>query len=193
MKQAGLTLAQTLLMAAAVAVAAAIVVLFSATLNRRNDDAGTMERLRRVYVAVSLYQFDNQSAYPPFLDDVLRDLDGPTDLQSSRDPFLSAPGPYPRDAGLLEGPKGKHRISLLYLPAHRDAGKVGKDAFRNWEGDPLGALLILPWHGTVAPGANFGAEVSGKQIRIQFDGSATSREVKEPTSITDSLKMFAPQ
>ncbi|MFZ4507344.1 MAG: hypothetical protein ACOYON_06575 [Fimbriimonas sp.] len=192
MVRRGLTLAQTLLLLGMLLVALGILALVWQKVGGKPPVDQDIRALRKVYVGVSLYQNDNNGAYPLGLDQVQRDLDGPGDLTSTRDPFLKSGGPFPRDAGLLKwAEKSSVRISFLFAPLHVRAGAAEPKLLQDLVKDPATPLVVNPWIGQAVPGAEFSATISGKVQVVRADGSIVSKALASPTAIESSVAFWA--
>jgi hypothetical protein len=180
MKQRGLTTGE------AVVVISVIILFFVITIPIYNRvRSGSMEdididRMRKVYVALSLYESVNEGqpaenllGVRSYLGDnrlLISDKDPWADFQPSRN---SKEGNFPLDPEL---PKSEERspirISFSYLP---DFVRAGKTKIPNWRAaltNPRIGILSSGWQGSVtATGDPFVAELFGPVLRINMDGS----------------------
>jgi len=168
----GFTRSETLLLFLVVLLAGAIIGSFAWIGSRQNVQESEAERMRKVYVALSMYEpvFDGRPA--PDLH-AIRDLVLPIDLVSERDPYAKVNGSlFPNDPGIPTGQRqSAHRISFAYLWAHQKAKRI---KVPNWSAtrlDPKIGLLASEWTGEVKPQKNFQAQVTGPVIRLNTDGA----------------------
>ncbi|HEY0866042.1 MAG TPA: hypothetical protein VGE01_01615 [Fimbriimonas sp.] len=134
--------------------------------NRRSHEAG---RMRRVYVAVALYQEDRGGAMPGSLAE-LGDLVETEDLVSSFDPYAGSAKSYPVEPTLpkLAGTV-PYRISDAFLGNYI---RSGKSPIKRWQDAEMQTgLLANVWLGEVRPLGNFEATSSGPILRVRMDGS----------------------
>jgi hypothetical protein len=157
----------TVLLLAIAILSAGIVAFFAFRTTGRSELLAEAARMRRVYVALSMYEPMADGNLPPTLVEAGPFLQGEEELRSPRDPFRSTLGPYPVDAGLPEGPRtAPFRVSDSYAYAVTDLPPWPVARM-----DPTLGLLANEWWGEVTPGAPFGATVGGRVLRVTTDGS----------------------
>lgn len=133
------------------------------------DMALDADRLRRTYVALSLYQSEHDGLPAPNLDLLRRDVD-PIDLQSVDDPQAAPLGPdldkratFSCDAALQTlGCHSSTRISWSYRYDWREAGDPRVTSL-----DPRRGLLADPWPGAL--------------LRVTMDGAIVQKPRGEST------------
>jgi hypothetical protein len=162
-------------------VALAVLLLFVAiTLPIYNRvRSGTLEdidtdRMRKVYVALSLYEFSNDGQSSPTLLGAQPFLADNTLYLSDKDPWVDQNAKsFPLDPELPKS--GEHsdiRISFSYLPDFVRAGKLKSSSLQSAMLDPRVGLITSGWHGTVTPtGAEFEARLFGPVLRVNTNGS----------------------
>jgi hypothetical protein len=162
---------ETMLAVGVVAVCAAILVpLYS---RRHSEDLILSEsaRMRRIYVALTFYeeQFDTNPA--PSL--VAASIYDPNreDYLSERDPFRGSASPFPSDPALDNHENSPFRISFSYLENFVREKKVSIKPWAESRLDSKIGILADEWLGTVNPGPNWTAQVSGRVLRIGTDGA----------------------
>lgn len=181
---------EVLLLVGVVLVALGIVGAFGWRSIQRQTILDEGGRMQRIYVALSLYEAGWNGEMPNELSSATPYLPNPSDLTSSRDPFASAAGPFPLDAGLPAAKRtASRRVSDAYLFAHRAAGRIRVPAWAQARYDgPLG-LIANEWSGTVKPTEAFQAEVSGLVLRVTVEGNLVQvlRDGPKPLGDTDDL------
>jgi len=163
---------ETLLAVIVIVVFAAILtplVLRSKSKNLLLEESG---RMRQIYVALSLYEEQYDSLPAPNL--VLASINDPNpkDFASDLDPFEKVQAEsYPSDPGLDNGESSTFRISYSYLLNFTRAGKIQVKPWLETRTDPNIGILGNEWFGAVEAEQPFHAQVSGKLLRINTDGS----------------------
>jgi hypothetical protein len=140
---------------------------------RKQADAADADRMRQVYVALSLYEAGFDGVPAPSLAGIGGYLLNPGNLVSDRDPYAKAnASAFPDDAGRLQGPRrSPQRISYSYLWSFPESVKrAGRHGF-SVQKDPLMGILANEWAGEAKATGDFNAEVSGPVLRIALDGS----------------------
>jgi hypothetical protein len=141
--------------------------------------SGTLEdldadRMRKVYVALSLYESANDGLPSANMLGVRTYLRDDSLLVSDCDPWAQTrSSSFPIDGEL---PKSKEqsptRLSFAYLPDFVNAGKA---KIQNWQTtlmDPRIGILSCGWHGSVNSGSEpFEAQLFGPVLRINTNGS----------------------
>lgn len=153
-------------------IVAAVLGGFAWRMLRSSADEGDASRMRRVYVALSMYEQASGGPAPDLLAARYFGADD-ADFRSERDPFAKAAGAaFPIDSGMPDrSRRSPIRISFSYLWAFRTAGRVTTKPWLAVRGDPHIGLLASEWGGSVQPGSDFWANVSGPVLRINTDGS----------------------
>jgi len=163
---------ETLLAIIVIVVAAAILIpvgLFRRKSNLILDESG---RMRKVYVALSLYeeQYDQQPApslvAASYFDPVRADFTTP------RDPYSDVKATqFPIDPGLDLKETSPFRISFAYIQNYLRANKLKAKPWPQLRLDPLIGVLGNEWYGDSTATDNFHANVKGRLMRINTDGS----------------------
>jgi type II secretory pathway pseudopilin PulG len=188
----GFTYKEVLLALAVLAVGAAILVPIAMVLQGRRQEETDVERMRSLYIAMAMYEQDQNGQLPP---DLLVARDYTQDdrvLLSVRDPFVSAQASaFPVDAGLpnwrVESPV---RISYAYLYAFVQAGQATTEPWEQLKFNPAVGLLASEWQGGVDAGQNFQANVRGTLYRINTDGALYSYDRGGPKPLGDPQDLF---
>ena len=159
-------------------------------------------RMRRVYVALSLYEQQVDQAPAPTLVAATPYDNNLGDYQSTRDPFLpdesanengqdkQHPHPYPNDPGILNQEHSTFRNSFSYIQNFIRNRKITVKPWGETRLDPMIGELADEWLGNVSPRANFAAEVSGRVLRIGTDGAVfvlSDRGGPKPLGDADDL------
>ena len=179
---------------AVVLLAAGVLGFFAWRLRERSGlfDEGT--RMQRLYVALSIYESQDNEQIPPDLTGARIYLGSDRDYVSDWDPFRTAAGPFPVDAGLPSGRKSApFRVSDTYLWAHRLAGRIKTQAWAEARLDPTLGVLASEWHGSVQTRDAFEASVSGLVLRITTDGSLVKVKRGGPKPLGDAQDLFRAQ
>ncbi|AIE84442.1 hypothetical protein OP10G_1074 [Fimbriimonas ginsengisoli Gsoil 348] len=148
-------------------VAAALVLAIGLRIRGKKMDQGEAERMRQVYVALSMYESSNDGIPAPSLASLAVSGVDPANFLATGDPYANTKAPaYPIDGSRPRAPRSSaYRISFSY------AGAFPEIAKRLNRSDPLVGLLANEWIGKVSPTGDFGADVSGPIMRITMDGS----------------------
>lgn len=163
---------ETLLAILVLIVVAAILIPLARRSSGRNELLSESGRMRKVYVALSLYeeQYDTQPA-PNLLAATVYDPQH-TDFVSELDPFAATSSKsFPMDPGLDVGEASPFRISFSYLQDFVRAGKIHVAPWAETRLNPKIGVLGNEWYGSVHAGDPFHADVSGRLLRINTDGS----------------------
>ena len=125
------------------------------------------DRLRRTYVALSLYETEHDGLPAPLLSLVRRDVEH-IDLQSVADPRATEQGAsFPCDAAMPRSPcRARSRVSWSYRWHWREAGDPRAR-------DPRKGLLADPWPGSL--------------LRVGMDGALVDKPT--PASL-DFVTLF---
>lgn len=129
-------------------------------------------RMRKVYIALSLYEEQYDTLPAPSL--IAAGAYDPVhkDFESDLDPFVNVnAGTFPGDPGLERGETSTYRISFSYLQNFVRAGKMHLQSWAETRRNPLIGVLADEWYGSVQAGEPFHANVSGDLLRINTDGS----------------------
>ncbi len=131
-------------------------------------------RMRQVYIALSEYEEENDNLPTPSLLPAARFDPRQTDFLSNVDPFAktaSSDGRFPVDASLDDGEYAPFRISYSYLIDFVRNGRLQMEPWLQVRLDPRIGELADEWYGDVRPDEPFRAEVGGRLLRINTDGS----------------------
>ncbi len=153
------------------------------------DESG---RMRKVYISLSLYeeQYDTLPApnllaaatYDPVHEDFLSGLDPYAHTQATS---------FPSDPGLEKSAPSPFRISFSYIQNFLQEGKLKVKPWAVARTDPTLGVLGNEWYGSVTPTDNFQAQVSGRLMRINTDGSVYVLEDRGgPKSLGDAQDLF---
>jgi len=157
-----------------IAVAVAILLPVAIRTQNRNLLLSESGRMRNVFRALLLYEDQNDSMPAPDLG-VINTIDpNQLDFQSNLDPFINSTAPgggFPNDPGLINSEKSPFRISFSYLQNFVRAGKISTKPWAEARLDDHLGELANEWYGSVQPGSPFQAQVSGRLLRINTDGS----------------------
>lgn len=182
---------EALLLVGGVFLAIAIVGLLWQRMSARETFTAEGERMRQIYINLSIYegQFDGQlpSALPQ-----LEFLLAPKAIYSSAaDPYRDATGPFPVDAGLPDRTeRSEFRISDSYLYAHVAAGKLKVGPWAESRFDPSLGLLANEFLGGVKAQGDFRARVSGPVLRVNTDGSLSRVQRAGESELGDAETLF---
>jgi hypothetical protein len=153
--------------------AAAILIPVAVKTQNKNLMIGESGRMRQVYIALMSYEalYDNMPA--PNLVAASTYDPNHLDYLSALDPFIRtvSPSGYPMDPGLQNGEISPFRISVSYLPNFMRAGKIMVKPWAVTRDDPRIGELADEWYGSVNPGSPFQAQVGGRLLRVNTDGS----------------------
>ncbi len=141
--------------------------------------SGTLEgldtdKLRKIYVALSLYESGNDGMPSQNLLGIRSYLGDDGLLKSETDPWFEEKSKsFPIDPEIPStARRSPIRVSFSYLPDFVTEGKV---KVQNWKAalmDPRIGILTCGWHGTVTPtGEPFVARLFGPVLRINMNGS----------------------
>jgi len=168
----GFSSKEALLGVVVLAIAAAIVYSIGMSMSRKNVLGEDAEAMRRVYVAVSMYEESVDGLPAPDLTKINLYLPEAASYQAVGDPYVAEAGPFPLDGGLPSSPRiSPFRISFAYLWAYRPANP---DPLWDWtrlSKDSNVGFLANEWSGHVNPAGDFRANVSGRVLRLNRDGS----------------------
>ena len=149
------------------------------------DERIDAERLRRVYVGLSLYEMEHDGRPAPNLGLVRRDVE-PSDFQSIRDPRIalatSASGktdlrPFPLDPARPTLPLTlPFPVSWSYRWHWPEAGRGG--AF-----DVRQGLLASWWTGSIDAASSNGVGCTGPVLRIDGSGALVHAARKSPNAL----------
>lgn len=153
--------------------AGVVVGLFGWRVTHRSGSLSEAARMRQIYIGLSVYEASNNNQPAPDLDVLSQVVPMGDALTSPLDPFRSVPGPYPPD-GSLPSLKAISpvRISDGYLVPHLGLGQIKVPAWSIARQDPAIGILASEWEGSIQTREHFEAEVEGKILRINMDGSA---------------------
>lgn len=165
---------ETLLGGAVLLFGAAVVGLVAWRVSGRQTVESEHARLRRVYVALSLYEAAHDVQPAPNLLATKPYLETSDSLRSPRDPYMATRAArFPTDPGLPEGRRSApERISFSYLWAFRSQGAVRVKPWSVTRADARVGLLASEWLGEIEPLGNFQAAVSGPVARLSTEGAA---------------------
>lgn len=187
----GFSSKEALLGVVVLAIAGAIVYSIGLSMSRKNILGADAEAMRRVYVALSLYEESVDGLPAPDLTAVSIYLPEPACYQAEGDPYVAEAGPFPLDGGLPSSPRtSPYRISLAYLWAYRPAKP---DPLWNWatlSKDSNMGFLANEWRGNVTPKGDFRADVSGSVLRVNRDGSLFQTPDRGPKPLGDVRDLF---
>ena len=153
-------------------------------------------KMRRVYVALFFYeeQYDTKPApdlldaalYNPTREDFISDLDpfghGGSNLSGDR---------FPLDPGLENNEHSLYRISFSYIQNFIRNKKISVKPWVETRQNPLIGELANEWYGSVQPGEPFRAQVSGRLMRVNTDGSVTIlKDRGGPKALGNSEDLF---
>ncbi len=190
MWQRGITGKELLLALAVLLVAGAVLIPIAMSMQGRQLAEGDLARMRRVYVALVMYEEQVDANLAPSLVAVAPYADA-ADFASAADPFVGAGvDSYPNDPGLPDGARSApSRISFSYLYAFVNAGNAKAKPWAEAKFDPSIGLLANEWLGSVTAGRDFHAIVGGPVHRLMTDGSATTlrREGRKPLGDVQDL------
>lgn len=166
------------LAAGVVALSVAILFMITQLTFRAKSEQEGGRRMRRVYVALALYESDWGGAPASRLDQTASFVD-PADLVSPEDPRSGAKGGEPLDPLLPELGKVSSRISITYLPHWILAKRAGDFSWKKERYNPRVGLLADPWQG-----GKF-----GRILRVNTDGSlfTLSRSESDVSPTFDDL------
>jgi hypothetical protein len=137
---------------------------------RRTETAEQdVERMRRVFAAIAMYQEDHAGAMPAHLAQ-LHGLVEPADLVSPNDPAPQNSGDYPIEPALPDLPeRTDQRISYAYLG---NFIRTGKGPIKSWsQVTPPTGLLANVWDGSTTLDGSMRPHGSGPVQRVRMDGS----------------------
>jgi hypothetical protein len=133
-----------------------------------------VSKMRRVYVALSVYEMDNNGHPAPDLYAIRRDLADDTLLRCDLDPWKDSTNlSFPLDPELpSDGETSPVRISFSYLMNFIRNKKTSEPSWATIETDPRIGILTDGWHGSVEEtGQPFSAKLGGTILRLNMDGS----------------------
>lgn len=135
------------------------------------EDAG---RMRRVYVALALYESEHDGLPAPNLGLIRRDVN-PFDLASINDPHVGEGSDFPLDPAVPTLKlRSISRVSWTYRwhwPNPGDPGTVRLD--------PRNSVLASWWTGSIDATSPDGHGCTGPAMRIQVDGSLVTTPRKD--------------
>jgi hypothetical protein len=188
----GFTSTEKLLGLVVLLIAVGVVALVALSMNRRDRVSRDVSRMRTLYISAAMYESDNNGVLPPDLGAARTYVPESLAYQATGDPFVgvNAEG-YPIDAGLPDGPATSPvRISYTYLYALSNAGKAKAKPWSELKFDPKVGLLANEWEGSVSAAAPFHAQVSGKLLRLNTDGSLHTLNLPDERQLGDAEKVF---
>ncbi len=170
--RSGLTLGEMLVALAVLLVFAAITIpIFNRAKSKSLSDSD-VSNLKRIYGAWSIYEESNLGP-PPDLTVLRQDFGSDATFLSPKDPFASQAGPFPLEPALPSWkPRTDFRISYSYFMNFAAAGKLAQPKWEEARLDRRIGILASVWEGSAqGDGSPFGAQFSGKALRVNLDGS----------------------
>jgi len=192
-RERGFTLGETLVAVGVLLLFAAIIVPLYLRERGKGYEEADIERLRKVYVAWSLYQADSQGGLPPSLYSIRWKLMDDAAYLSNADPFQKTKGAYPLEPMLPKnGESIPIRISFAYMNNFVRAGVIPKPNWSEVLTNPKIGILACAWQGKVTPSFQpFVARVDGPILRVNSDGSAFRLpERRHPDRMGDPSDLF---
>jgi hypothetical protein len=188
----GFTSIEKLLGLAVLLIALGVVALVGFSVNGRDRVGRDVGRMRSLYMSTAMYESDNNGFLPPSLAAARNYVPDSLAYLASKDPFVGVKADgYPIDAGLPDGPAtSPTRISYTYLYALANAGKVKAKPWSELKFDPKVGLIADEWEGSVAASAAFKAQVSGKLLRLNTDGSLHVLNLPGERPLGDAQRLF---
>lgn len=166
--------------------AAAILIPIGMSMFRRSSRGRDVERMRDLYVSLTMYQEGAGGEPPPDLSFLNAYQPDPGAYVALNDPYAAASGPFPVDGSLPKGNRtSPYRISFAYLWAHKK-GLKWETVFKQ----PHVGLIADEWLGNVAATGNFAANVSGTLMRVNVDGSLTTTNRTALTALGSTKDLF---
>jgi hypothetical protein len=166
---------EALLALLVLAIAVAIILPLAVRTQNKNLLLNETIPLRQVFYALDQYETENDNQPAPNLAALFPQVDpNRADFLSGLDPFVRAKAPvggFPLDPGLENAEKSPFRISFSYLQNFARAGKISVLPWAQAKFDANLGELADEWYGSVQPGSPFKAQVSGRLMRINTDGS----------------------
>lgn len=148
-------------------------------------------RMRKLYVGLSLYESDADGNLPPDLPRIGYLIASSKLFTSAYDPYQGEAAPFPIDGSLPDSPReSQTRISDAYLYAHAAAGRIQAPAWPEAKFDTSLGLLSNEWVGEVSPQGAFRADVSGRLLRVNTDGSLAWVQREGPKPLGDAQDLF---
>jgi|GEM_PF-1242342 len=186
--------AKSVIAALAVLVVASLILT---SLNRlvvdRGKESEDIQKMRRIYVALTIYETSNNDLPPPDLRYVTRYLGGTSDFLASNDPF-AAGNAFPLDPALPSSRTSKIRVSFSYLPEWISHGGWNT---KNWSQDvdkPSLGLISCYWYGDIDNINPDGRLCTGPVIRANMDGSISTVPRSNHEKLTvDDLFLKSPR
>ena len=183
---------ETLLAIIVIVVAAAILIPVGLRRGKSNQLLDESGKMRKVYIALSLYeeQYDTQpapnlvaaSAFDPIHADFVTPLDPYVENKAAQ---------YPLDPGLDNSETSPFRISFSYIQNFIRNGKLHTKAWEITRRDPNIGVLANECYGNVNATGNYHANVSGRLLRINTDGSVyVLPDRGSPKQLGDSGDLF---
>jgi len=155
---------------AVVGIAALILGQVNRVILERSAQTGDARKMRRIYVALTLYEEANDGMPPNDLRAVRRDLGDNDDYIAANDPFTTG-SRFPTDPALLNSGASSVRVSFSYLPQWVLNQRWEP---KNWAStlvDPKVGLLADYWFGSIDRFNPDGRDCTGPVVRMNTDGS----------------------
>lgn len=177
-------------------IASAALIIFPLAVRTQNRNLLLNEsgRMRRLFFSLTLYETVNDSMPAPSLVTVRTFDPNLADYRSGLDPFANVQSPstgFPCDPGLNSEEKSPFRISFSYLQNFVRAGKVSIKPWSEAKFDNQLGELADEWYGSIEPGAPFQAQVGGRLLRINADGSVyVLQDRGGPKPLGDAQDLF---
>jgi hypothetical protein len=156
-----------------IGIAASILVWLNRIVLDRQSASGDAEKMRRIYVALSIYEQSNDGAMPPDLRMVSRYLGGPADYVAANDPFTTGTQ-FPTDPALLNSGNSPSRVSYSYLPQWSMHGGLKVKSWAEEMTEDKVGLMAGYWYGDIDKIDLDGRLCSGPVNRLNMDGSVVS-------------------
>lgn len=175
--------------------AVAIIVPLAVRTQNKNLLLDESSRMRKLFFALDQYEAANDNEPAPSLVALSPAFDpNQAHYVSDLDPFANSkpsPGGYPCDPGLDNSEKSPFRISFSYILNFVRSGKISIEPWAQSKNDGKLGELADEWFGTAQPGPPFQAQVSGRILRINTDGSVFVLQNRGgPKALGDAQDLF---
>lgn len=171
--------------------AAAVLIPVSMSIRAKDSRDGDVERMRKLYLSLAIYESQSDGQMPSTLDQARYVLPEPGILLSDADPFLSAPSPFPVDAGLPDFRRSaSSRISFTYVFAYKAAKAADVPDWSELKYQETKGFLANEWQGTIKTEGDFKARVSGPLLRLNTNGALVTKDRPSPVEIGDYKSLF---
>jgi hypothetical protein len=177
----GFSTKETLLGCCVLLIASGLVLVIGLAGRRRDADVGDSEHMRRIYVAMTIYEETYGDAAPPSLVALKPYVSDPGVFLSNRDPYAATVAPqYPVDAGLPAGIRSSpFRISYDYAWNYPGVAVTTTQ----W-------LLADEWASSVTATGDFRAQVGGPVLRMNMYGALAKSPDRPITNLGDFRFLF---